>query len=154
MTLRDIQHWLHGIGDQFGRDVALAADTSIMDWPIYLIVLAAPLAFIAVGIAAVIFAMIITPFALGFEWFANKHWDRDGNPISKFGRGSDLVLNILWKCLKLSILWLPLSMGWSFIVPQQVYQLPTLGWLLIVFGIPAVSIAFVVYVASTIKNNK
>ena len=154
MTLRDIQHWLHGIGDQFGRDVALAADTSIMDWPIYLIVLALPLAFIALVIAVVILTIIITPFFLGYDWFAKKHWDRDGNPISKFGRGSDILLNILWKGLKLFMVWLLVTIGWSFIVPEQVYQLPTLGRLLIVLGVPAVGIAFVVYVASTIQDNK
>jgi hypothetical protein len=105
MTLRDMGNWASESLDAFLRDLDIVVTASPFDWPIYMVILAIPVVFLAILVFG---ALLGIPIVIWQEYW-KKHFDQEGNPLTRFGKAIDWAWDVVFLTCVFFLIWIAIG---------------------------------------------
>lgn len=100
--MRDIGNWISETYEVFMLDLETVVSASLWDWPIYMVLLAIPVAFLVLGAIVAVLSVPIVILANSWE----KHFDDEGIPLTCFGRTVEKAWDVIFLVCMFVLIWL------------------------------------------------
>jgi uncharacterized membrane protein len=152
MTLRELFEKAHLAYEVFvfgiKSDINSATNVSLIDWPIYLLLL---------GLLAALIIWIFIQLALSFcniAWtnFWKKHYDKFGRPTTTFGRFENFVSELMGRAGSLLLIWF-LAYVFIYLILDIADLAKSIGADYLKFGIPTLFCGIIAILAKIGRNH-
>ena len=152
MTLRELFEKAHSAYEDFlfgiEGDINISTNESLIDWPIYLLLL---------GLLAALIIWILIQVALSLcniAWtnFWKRHYDQFGYPTTTFGRSANFASELMGRAGSLFLIWF-LAYVFIYVILEITDLAKSMSAEYLTLGIPTLFCGIIVILAAIGRNH-